>query len=58
MENAIVNVGAGSGVVGVALARSRRSRLDELLARHRQRRLESLAFWLGVAAVMGSLLLV
>jgi hypothetical protein len=57
MENVLVNVRAGA-VAGGALARSRRSRLDELLARHRQRRLESLAFWLGVAAVMGSLLLV
>ena len=57
MENAIVNVGVGV-IAGASLAASRRSRLVDILARHRQRRIESLAFWSGVAAVLGSLMLV
>jgi hypothetical protein len=56
MENAIVNVGVGA-TANVA-AQSRRSRLDELVARYRQRRLESLAFWTGVAAIVGGLFLI
>jgi hypothetical protein len=57
MENVIVNVGVDVSASATATA-SRRSRLDDIVARHRQRRLESLAFWLSTAAVVGALLLV
>jgi hypothetical protein len=56
MDNVIVN--ASVAFVASAPHSARRSRFDDLLARHRQRRLESLAFWAGVLVVASSLLMV
>jgi hypothetical protein len=53
MENVLMNADVGA----LALA-ARRSRIDDMLARHRQRRLEALARWAGFVVVVGSLLMV
>jgi hypothetical protein len=55
MENVLVN--ADLGVLADAAA-GRRSRIDDMVARHRQRRLEALALWAGFVVVVGSLLMV